>query len=109
MGIPILLDSGELIRGPKVIVPGAADAVEVTPERLEAWVRDGWVDLRLANCASWIERCRRIHAEVEAIPADDTSSRYLRDRRFWNEDDRLQPGKLVGWLLSVEEAGLRLK
>ncbi|HEX9668161.1 MAG TPA: short-chain dehydrogenase [Thermoanaerobaculia bacterium] len=109
VGVPILLDSGELIRGPEVLVPGEAVAVEVTPERLEAWVRDGWVDLRLANCAAWIERCRRIHAEVEAIPEGDTSSRYVRDRRFWNEDDRLEPGKLVGWLLAVEEAGLRLK
>lgn len=109
VGIPILLDSGELIRGPRVIVPGDAVAVEVTPERLEAWVNDGWVDLRLANCATWIERCRRIHAEIEAIPEGDTSSRHVRDRRFWNEDARIQPGKLAGWLLSVEEATLRLK
>jgi hypothetical protein len=109
VGVPILLDSGELIRGPSVIVPSDAANVPVIPERLEAWVNDGWVDLRLANCAAWIERCRRIHAEVEAIPEGDTSSRYVRDRRFWDEDDRLQPGKLAGWLLSVEEGGLRLK
>jgi hypothetical protein len=109
VGVPILLDSGELIRGPSVIVPGDAADVPVTPERLEAWVNDGWVDLRLANCATWIERCRRVHAEIEAIPEEDTSSRHVRDRRFWDEDARLQPGKLVGWVLSVEEKGLRLK
>ncbi|HEX5757864.1 MAG TPA: short-chain dehydrogenase [Thermoanaerobaculia bacterium] len=109
VGIPILLDSGELIRGPRVIVPGGAVEVPVTPERLEGWVSDGWVDLRLANCARWIERCRRVHAEVEAIAEEDTSSRHMRDRRFWDEEASLQPGKLVGWVLSVEEKGLRLK
>jgi NAD(P)-dependent dehydrogenase (short-subunit alcohol dehydrogenase family) len=109
VGIPILLDSGELLRGPKVIVPSQAVDEPVTPEKLEAWVKDGWVDLRLANCATWIERCRKIHAEIEAIPEDDTSSRHFRNRRFWDEDARLQPGKIVGWILSVEEKGLRLK
>lgn len=109
VGVPILLDSGELIRGPRVIVPREADGVPVTPERLAAWVSDGWVDLRLPNCATWVERCRRVHAEVEAIPPGDTSSRHVRGRRFWDEEARLQPGKLVGWVLSVEEKGLRLK
>ena len=84
--MPILLESGEILRGPRVLVPAGAEGEPVTPEKLEAWVRDGWVDLRLANCASWIERFRRIHEEVEAIPEHDTSSRYLRNRRFWNED-----------------------
>lgn len=109
VGIPILLDSGELLRGPTVIVPSQAVDEPVTPEKLEAWIKDGWVDLRLPNCATWIARCRRIHAEVEAIPEDDTSSRHIRSRRFWGEDARLQPGKLVGWILSVEEKGLRVK
>jgi hypothetical protein len=109
VGIPILLDSGELLRGPKVIVPGQAVDEPVTPEKLEAWVTDGWVDLRLPNCAAWIERCRKVHAEIEAIPEDDTSSRHVRNRRFWDADARLQPGKIVGWILSVEEKGLRVK
>jgi hypothetical protein len=67
------------------------------------------VDLRLANCATWIERCKKVHAEIESIPEADTSSRHVRNRRFWDEDSRLQPGKLVGWILSVEEKGLRVK
>lgn len=109
VGIPLLLASGEVIRGPEVIVPGDADAVEVTPELRERWVRDGWVDLRPANCAVWIERFRRIHQEVEAIPRDDTSSRHLRGPDFWDEDHVIQPGKTVGWILSVEEHGARMK
>ena len=92
-----------------IIVPADAVSREVTPERLEGWVTDGWVDLRLANCARWIERFQRIQAEVEAIPPGETSSRYLRDRRFWQEGRVIQPGKIVGWILSVEEKGWRVK
>jgi NAD(P)-dependent dehydrogenase (short-subunit alcohol dehydrogenase family) len=109
VGIPVLLDSGEVIRGPKVLVPAEADAVEVTPERLEAWVQDGWVDLRLANCARWVERFRRIHAEVAAIPESESSSRFLRNERFWHEERPIQPGKVVGWILGTEESGARIK
>lgn len=109
VGMPILLDSGEILRGPKVIVPADARDEEVTPEKLERWVRDGWVDLRLANCAKWVERFRRIHEEVQSLPEGDTSSRYLRDRHFWNEAQGIQPGKTVAWILSTEEGGWRWK
>jgi hypothetical protein len=108
VGIPILLDSGEIVRGPEVLVPAGQD-LEVTPERLEEWVRDGWADLRLASCARWIERFRKIHAEVEATCESDTSSRHVRDRRFWNEVGAIQPGKILGWILSQEEKGARIK
>jgi len=107
--MPILLESGELLRGPRVIVPPDACNEEVTPAKLEHWVRDGWVDLRLANCAKWVERLRRIHADVQALPEGDTSSRYLRDRFFWNEAQGIQPGKTVAWILSTEEGGWRWK
>ena len=109
VGIPLLLASGEVIRGRRVIVPGEAEDEPVTPEKLEAWVRDGWVDLREANCGKWIERFRKIHEETEAISANETSSRHLRSRRFWDEEHRIQPGKVVGWILSVEEHGARIK
>jgi hypothetical protein len=109
IGAPILLDSGELLRGPHVLVPAAAKDEPVTPEKLESWVRDGWVDLRLANCGKWIERFRRIDAEVETIPEHDSSSRHLRGRRFWREDETIKPGKTVGWILSAEDGGWRIK
>jgi len=109
VGIPILLASGEILRGVKVLVPEEATDEPVTPEKLEEWVRDGWVDLRLANCARWIERFQRINAEVQAIPEGDSSSRYLRNRRFWHKVDEIQPGKVVGWILGTEEGGYRNK
>jgi len=109
IGIPILLASGELLRGTEVIVPPNAEAIEITPELLEAWVKDGWVDLRLENCKKWQQRFIAIRNEVVAIPEEDTSSRHLRNRRFWDEKRRIQPGKIVGWILSVEESGARTK
>lgn len=109
VGIPVLLDSGEILRGPRVLVPSEAQEVEVTPERLGRWADDGWIDLRLDNCRRWIERFARIHREIEEIPASDSSSRYLRNRRFWDEQGTIQPGKIVGWILSVEERGARIK
>jgi len=109
VGVPILLDSGEILRGVKVLVPNDADGEAVTPEKLEEWVRDGWVDLRLANCARWVERFQRISDEIAALPDGDSSSRYLRNRRFWHKVDEIQPGKVVGWILGTEEGGSRNK
>jgi NAD(P)-dependent dehydrogenase (short-subunit alcohol dehydrogenase family) len=109
VGVPILLDSGEILRGVNVIVPSDADREPVTPESLESWVEDGWVDLRLANCAKWIGRFEKIHEETAAQPAGDSSSRFLRNRRFWHKVDVIQPGKVVGWILGAEEGGSRIK
>ncbi|HTG32586.1 MAG TPA: short-chain dehydrogenase [Thermoanaerobaculia bacterium] len=109
VGIPILLDSGEVIRGVKVLVPGDACDTTVTPDNLESWVRDGWVDLRLANCARWVARFQKIRDEIAALPQDDSSSRFLRNRRFWHKVDVIQPGKVVGWILGTEEGGSRIK
>jgi len=109
VGVPILLDNGELLRGPKVIIPSSADNEPLTPETLDAWTHDGWVDLRLPSCRSWIERFQAIHEEVVGIPEGDTSSRHLRNHRFWDEGKRIQPGKIVGWILSTEEQGGRTK
>ncbi len=109
IGIPILRSDGKLLRGPKVIVPSGCEARPTTPELIDQWCEAGWVDLRPDNCRRWVERVRAIHAETQNIPENDTSSRYLRDARFWKENSPLQPGKIVGWILSVEEQGARIK
>ena len=109
IGIPILLGDGELLRGPEVIVPADAENVTLTPDKVEAWVHDGWVDLREENCKRWIGRFKAIHDEIMSIPDEDTSSRHLRNKRFWDEAKRIQPGKIVGWILSTEEHGSRFK
>jgi hypothetical protein len=109
IGIPVLLESGEIIRGPEVIVPAHLKDEPVTDEKLEKWVDSGWVDLRLDSCRRWRDRMETIRQEVDRLPEGDTSSRYIRNRRFWEESDMLQPGKVVAWILSREERGDRNK
>jgi len=48
-------------------------------------------------------------AKTEGMPAADSSSRYLRDRQFWGQEGRIQPGKVVGWVFATEEKGARMK
>ncbi len=111
IGIPILLPDGRLLRGPECKIPPAADGatLEITPERIDAWAFAGWVDLRETNMALWKLRFDRIEAEVAAIPAADTSSRFLRDRQFWSAEGLIQPGKVVGFIFATEEKGARMK
>ncbi len=109
VGLPIILRSGEIMRSPKVIVPSNADNVLLTPALIERWANEGWIDLRLPNCERWIARFHAIHNELASIPEADTSSRYLRNHRFWDEQKGIQPGKIVGWILSGEEKGDRVK
>ena len=109
IGIPILTDDGEIIRGPKVLIPAEAEEEPIHPELLETWIDAGWVDLRFDNCDIWKRRFETIHDEIEQIPATESSSRHLRNRTFWDEERRIQPGKVVGWILSVEEKGDRFK
>jgi NAD(P)-dependent dehydrogenase (short-subunit alcohol dehydrogenase family) len=112
IGIPILLPDSRLLRGPECKIPPVSrddEAFPVSPERVEAWARAGWVDLREANMAVWRDRFRRIRAEVEGIPERETSSRFLRDRQFWGEEEKIQPGKVVGWIFATEEKGARMK
>ncbi|MEE9180246.1 MAG: short-chain dehydrogenase, partial [Vicinamibacteria bacterium] len=112
IGIPILFPDGRLLRGPEVKVPPAVtdeDSYRATPKRLESWIEGGWVDLRVKNMRRWLKRFRSIQAEIAAVLGGDTSSRFLRDRTFWQEEGGIQPGKVVGWIFAVEEAGARMK
>jgi hypothetical protein len=112
IGIPVLLPDGRLLRGPECKIPApSADeaACQVTHERVDAWAHAGWVDLRETNMARWVDRLRRIRAEIDAIPSADSSSRFLRDAQFWGAEGRIQPGKLVGWIFATEEHGARMK
>ncbi|PIE90349.1 MAG: short-chain dehydrogenase [Acidobacteria bacterium] len=109
VGFPILLPDGKMIRGTKVIIPSEADNVEVTEEKKEQWIYDGWVDLRVENCQAWIDRFIKIHNDLKNHIQGDTSSRYLRNERFWHHEDQILPGKVVGWIFAKEEKGARMK
>lgn len=112
IGIPILLRDGKrLLRGPRIKIPAfrGAHAYTITPEAVDNWARQGWVDLRPQNMAEWQSRITSVCEEIESIPPDDTSSHYDRDRGFWLDENRINIGKLVGWIFSNEEQGARMK
>jgi hypothetical protein len=112
IGIPILLQDGKsLLRGPEIKIPPfkGVERLAVTEENLDHWAHDGWVDVRVKNMRVWQRRAEKIHEEIQVIPEDDTSSQFDRDRRYWLEEDLIDIGKIVGWIFSNEEKGLRMK
>ncbi len=112
IGIPILLPDGRrLLRGPEIKIPPfkGKEQLEVTAENIEHWAHEGWVDLRVKNMQVWQARAQDIFQALRAIPEDDTSSQFEHDRRYWMEDETIDVGKIVGWIFSNEEKGLRMK
>ena len=112
IGIPILMPDGlHLLRGPVVKIPPyrGEDVIEIKPGKIDIWAHDGWVDLRASNIRTWKNRIAKIFAEIEAVPPDDTSSQYDQDRQYWLEDEEIDIGKIVGWIFTKEEKGLRMK
>lgn len=112
IGIPILMRDGKrLLRGPEIKIPPyrGENELQITPENIDLWAHDGWVDLREKNFELWIKRFKKIIEETEKIPKDDTSSRFVRDREFWNNYEEIDIGKIVGWLFIYEELGERMK
>jgi hypothetical protein len=112
IGIPILMPDGKsLLRGPEMKIPVFRNRapLALTQESIDHWADEGWVDLRRANMLRWKERLTRILDEVAAIPANDTSSHYDRDRDFWFADTELDVGKVAGWIFINEDKGSRMK
>jgi NAD(P)-dependent dehydrogenase (short-subunit alcohol dehydrogenase family) len=110
IGVPILLPDGRLLRGPECKIPASSgEAIVISAHRLETWAHAGWVDLRRPNMEAWRARFQAIQSEIQSIPGSDTSSRFLRDQRFWGEEGLIQPGKVVGWVFATEEKGARMK
>ncbi len=112
IGIPILLSDGKtLLRGKEIKIPpyrGEND-IPITPTAFEAWVHDGWVDLRMKNMELWKNRFAAITKEAERAGPKETSSRHFRTMSYWNNFEEIDPGKIAGWIFSEEEKGARMK
>ena len=112
VGIGILMPDGKtLLHGPELTVPPfkGKRELDVNDESINQWSKDGWVDLRLSNAEVWKGRCERIFAQMDSIPDGDTSSQYIRNENYWLKDQSINIGKIVGWILAVEEHSARLK
>jgi hypothetical protein len=112
IGIPILLPDGvSLVRGSRIAIPSFSGDQElpVTPQRIDRWAHDGWVDLREKNMNLWRRRLRQIIKDVEGLPEHETSSRSMYNREYWKGLTEIDPGKICGWLFTFEEKGRRMK
>lgn len=112
IGIPILMPDGKtLLRGKNVKIPPSTgdNAINLDAAKIDQWTHQGWVDLREKNFAKWIERFNTLMKTTLSVPEIDTSSRYLRDRDYWENFENIDIGKLVGWIFIYEEKGIRQK
>ncbi|MBK7104300.1 MAG: short-chain dehydrogenase [Ignavibacteriae bacterium] len=112
IGIPILLPDGKsLLRGNEMKIPPfrGENNLKITNENIELWSNDGWVDLRIENMEVWQNRIKGIMDEASSIPFDDTSSMHVRNKRYWNNFEQINIGKVVSWIFIHEEKGKRMK
>ena len=100
-----------LLRGEEIKIPPfrGEGILPSTPKAVDAWAHDGWVDLRVANMTLWKGRFKEIMKMTAPIPAGDTSSRFIYTKDYWNNFETIEPGRIVGWIFSYEEKGLRMK
>ncbi len=112
IGIPILLpDGASLLRAETIKIPPFRGEAElpVTPTNIDQWAHDGWVDLRESNMRLWKRRFLEIVAAVEHLSPDETSSRTMHSRDYWDNLAAIDPGKICGWIFTYEEKGKRMK
>jgi hypothetical protein len=112
IGIPILMPDGKtLLRADEIKIPPyhGENEVPITPKNVNLWAHDGWVDLRVANMERWKTRVQMLVDMVRAAPPNDTSSRFLYTKEYWNNFGAIEPGKIAGWIFSYEEQGMRMK
>ncbi len=112
IGIPILLADGKsLLRGNEIKIPPfrGDNELDLTPNNLDMWAHDGWVDLRESNMKNWQTRIKTIIDEAEGIVPTDTSSMHVRTKKYWNNFEIIDIGKVVGWIFIKEEKGERMK
>ncbi len=112
IGIPILLPDGRsMLRAETIKIPPYRGEAElpVTPESIDLWAHDGWVDLRESNMRVWKRRLLDIVAMVESLSPEETSSRTMHSREYWDNLTAIDPGKICGWIFTYEEKGKRMK
>jgi hypothetical protein len=112
IGIPILLPDGRsLLRGEMIKIPafrGDRD-LPVSAKSIDTWAHDGWIDLREKNMTLWKKRFQEIMTSVEELPEEETSSRTMHNREYWQNLSEIDPGKIAGWIFTYEEKGKRMK
>lgn len=112
IGIPILMPDGKtLLRGNDIKIPPfrGDHELEISDINIDLWAHDGWVDLREKNMKAWQTRIEAIIKEAENIAPTDTSSMHVRTKKYWSNFEKIDIGKVVGWIFIKEEKGERMK
>lgn len=106
-GAVLLPDGQRLLRGPFLRIPEVPDRVEVAirPGDIDQWARKGWVDLRPANMAIWLERFDQMLRARERIGGKGSAA-VDREAYLFNE---IFIGEVVGWVFNNEMGGYRIK
>lgn len=103
VGIPILSADGATIRrGERVVVPPGAGEPLAAAQR-------GWVDLRPANIAQWIERAKQVVAQSEARAKLAPGSGSDEEWNAMEPDDIIKPWRFATWIFRHEDKGERFK
>jgi len=112
IGIPILMPDGKsLLRGNEMKIPPfrGENELKISAAKINLWANDGWVDLRTKNMSAWIKRIQGLIKEASSITTNDTSSMHVRTKKYWNNFETINIGKVVSWIFIHEEKGERMK
>ncbi|KAF0152328.1 MAG: hypothetical protein FD143_1250 [Ignavibacteria bacterium] len=112
IGIPILFADGKsLLRGNDIKIPPfrGDNELDINDSNIDLWAHDGWIDLRESNMKTWQHRLEAIISEAESILPSNTSSMYVRTKKYWSDFEKIDIGKVVGWIFIKEEKGERMK
>jgi hypothetical protein len=111
IGLVVLLPDGKnYIKGFDVKIPAKTDKpIDITSEKIEEWCRDAWVDLRPKSFVEWQKRIQEIMNQANAVPDDETSSRFTYTKEYWDDFGTFDEGKIAGWIFEYEDKGWRWK
>lgn len=112
IGLVILLSNGKkYLRGKEVKIPvhKAIKSLPLTPENIDKWCKEGWIDLRPSNFNYWKTKIQEIIEQADSYPVDDTSSRFTYTKDYWDNFETFNEGKIVGWIFEYEDKGWRFK
>lgn len=102
VGLPIIVPGGKVYRAETVIVPPADGDVEAAAPR-------GWVDLRIDNCRTWVERARQAVEQATARRSLGTGTGSDVDWDAIEPTDEIEPSRFATWIFKYEDNGERIK
>ncbi|MCB9675643.1 MAG: hypothetical protein H6737_11030 [Alphaproteobacteria bacterium] len=110
IGIPILMPDGKtLLRGPRINVPevvGHRTEVSAADRKsTDAWARKGWIDLRVSNCAVWLERLAKMNAARAELRTAGSAAASIKTYI----GSAFEIGEVVAWIFNNEMGGHRIK